>query len=109
MYSNMKYNKNICNCLRVILQDKNRKLKNDNCFQRTPLSMQYVYEIRTVLYALLSAIQHWNFQRLFLTTRREKTKFRQIYLFFFFFVFDCFVLSFGPHFDLYESKDRLPY
>ena len=31
----MKYNENICNCLRVIQQNKNRKLKSDNCWQRT--------------------------------------------------------------------------
>ena len=38
MYSNMKYYENICNCLRVIQQDKNRKLKSANCWQQTSLS-----------------------------------------------------------------------
>ena len=38
MYSNMKYYENICNCLRVIQQDINRKLKSANCWQRTSLS-----------------------------------------------------------------------
>ena len=38
MYSNMKYYKNICNCLRVIQQDINRKLKSANCWQRTSLN-----------------------------------------------------------------------
>ena len=33
----MKYYENICNCLRVIQQDKNRKLNSDNCWQRTSL------------------------------------------------------------------------
>ena len=37
MYSNMKEIRNTCNCLRVIQQDKNRKLKNQNCNQRTSL------------------------------------------------------------------------
>ena len=40
MYSNMKYYENICNCLRVIQQDINRKLKSANCWQRTSLSMK---------------------------------------------------------------------
>ena len=39
MYSNMKYYENICNCLRVIQQDINRKLKSANCWQRTSLSV----------------------------------------------------------------------
>ena len=38
MYSNMKYYENICNCLRVIQQDINRKLKSANCWQRTSLN-----------------------------------------------------------------------
>ena len=38
MYSNMKYYENICNCLRVIQQDINRKLKSANCWQRTSLT-----------------------------------------------------------------------
>ena len=38
MYSNMKYYENICNCLRVIQQNINRKLKSANCWQRTSLS-----------------------------------------------------------------------
>ena len=38
MYSNMKYYENICNCLRVIQQNKNRKLKYANCWQQTSLS-----------------------------------------------------------------------
>ena len=37
MYSNMKYYENICNCLRVIQQDINRKLKSANCWQQTSL------------------------------------------------------------------------
>ena len=37
LYSNMKYYENIYNCLRVIQQSKNRKLKNDNCWQQTSL------------------------------------------------------------------------
>ena len=39
MYSNMKYYENICNCLRVIQQDINRKLKSANCWQRTSLNV----------------------------------------------------------------------
>ena len=38
MYSNMKYYENICNCLRVIQQNINRKLKSANCWQQTSLS-----------------------------------------------------------------------
>ena len=38
MYSNMKYYENICTCLRVIQLSKNRKLKDDNCWQRTSLT-----------------------------------------------------------------------
>ena len=38
MYSNMKYYENICNCLRVIQQDINRKLKFANCWQQTSLN-----------------------------------------------------------------------
>ena len=34
----MKYYENICNCLRVILQDINRKFKSANCWQRTSLN-----------------------------------------------------------------------
>ena len=37
MYLNMKYYENICNCLRVIQQYINRKLKSANCWQRTSL------------------------------------------------------------------------
>ena len=37
MYSNMKNYENICNCLRVIQQYINRKLKSANCWQRTSL------------------------------------------------------------------------
>ena len=37
IYSNTKYYENICNCLRVIQQDKNRKLKSANCWQQTSL------------------------------------------------------------------------
>ena len=40
MYSNMKYYEDICNCLRVIQQDINRKLKSANCWQRTSLNSQ---------------------------------------------------------------------
>ena len=39
MYSNMKYYENICNCLRVIQQDINRKLKSANCWQQTSIRM----------------------------------------------------------------------
>ena len=39
MYSNMKYYENICNCLRVIQQDINRKLKSANCWQQTSLKL----------------------------------------------------------------------
>ena len=38
MYSNMKYYENICNCLRVIQQYINRKLKSANCWQQTSLN-----------------------------------------------------------------------
>ena len=38
MYSNMKSYENICNCIRVIQQDKNRKLKSANCWQQTSLN-----------------------------------------------------------------------
>ena len=38
MYSNMKYYENICNCLRVIQQNINRKLKSANCWQQTSLN-----------------------------------------------------------------------
>ena len=40
MYSNMKYHQyeNICSCLRGIQQSQNRKLYNDNCWQRTSLT-----------------------------------------------------------------------
>ena len=41
MYSNMKYYEHICNCLRVIQQDINRKLKSANCWQRTSLNNAY--------------------------------------------------------------------
>ena len=41
MYSNMKYYENICNCLRVIQQNINRKLKSANCWQRTSLNVTY--------------------------------------------------------------------
>ena len=37
MYSNMKYYENIRNCLRVIQQDINRKLKSANCWRQTSL------------------------------------------------------------------------
>ena len=45
MYSNMKYYENICNCLRVIQQDINRKLKSANCWQRTSLNDVCTYRI----------------------------------------------------------------
>ena len=41
MYSNMKYYENICNCLRVIQQDINRKLKSANCWQQTSLILKF--------------------------------------------------------------------
>ena len=34
----MKYYENICNCLRVIQQDINRKFKSANCWQQTSLN-----------------------------------------------------------------------
>ena len=37
MYLNMKNYENIYNCLRVIQQNKNRKLKSANCWQQTSL------------------------------------------------------------------------
>ena len=39
MYSNMKNFENIYNGLRIIQQNKNKKLKNDNCKQRTSLKL----------------------------------------------------------------------
>ena len=55
MYSNMKYYKNICNCLRVIQQYINRKLKSANCWQRTSL-IQYEDSSRCILDILLFKI-----------------------------------------------------
>ena len=49
MYSNMKYYENICNCLRVIQQDINRKLKSANCWQRTSLINSEVWVKRAIL------------------------------------------------------------
>ena len=43
MYSNMKYYENICNCLRVIQQDINRKLKSANCWQQTSLKLLVLF------------------------------------------------------------------
>ena len=43
MYSNMKCYENICNCLRVIQQDKNRKLKSANCWQQTSLKCEQTH------------------------------------------------------------------
>ena len=43
MYSNMKYYENICNCLRVIQQNINRKLKSANCWQRTSLNSFFFF------------------------------------------------------------------
>ena len=43
MYSNMKYYENICNCLRAIQQNINRKLKSANCWQRTSLMPNVAY------------------------------------------------------------------
>ena len=40
MYSNMKYCENNCSRLRVIHQDKNRKLKNEKYWQRTSLNVK---------------------------------------------------------------------
>ena len=40
IYSNLKYFENICMRLSVSQQSKNRKLKNDNCWQRTSLRYQ---------------------------------------------------------------------
>ena len=48
MYSNMKNYENICNCLRVIQQDINRKLKSANCWQRTSLREYTVYFILVI-------------------------------------------------------------
>ena len=50
MYSNMKYYENICNCLRVIQQDKNRKLKSANCWQRTSLSSEKTNAVNRALW-----------------------------------------------------------
>ena len=65
MYSNMKYYENICNCLRVIQQEKNRKLKSYNCWQQTSLTclsfktskiqeklVQKIYSISVVTFRL---------------------------------------------------------
>ena len=54
MYSNMKYYENICNCLRVIQQYINRKLKSANCWQRTSLNAlmcnkRFTHQSRTSL------------------------------------------------------------
>ena len=38
MYSNIKYEENICNHLRDIQQNKNRKFRNVKCWQRTSLN-----------------------------------------------------------------------
>ena len=43
MYSNVKYYENTCSCLRVIQQDKNKKLKNSNCWLRTSLSYYIIF------------------------------------------------------------------
>ena len=48
MYSNMKYYENICNCLRVIQQDINRKLNSANCWQRTSLKHPKIH-LKTIL------------------------------------------------------------
>ena len=48
MYSNMKYNENICNCLRVIQQNINRKLKSASCWQQT------------ILDAILFVLEHFS-------------------------------------------------
>ena len=48
MYSNMKYCETICNCLRVIQQEKNRKLKSNNCWQRTSLKISRILITSTV-------------------------------------------------------------
>ena len=46
MYSNMKFYENICNCLRVIQQYINRKLKSANCWQQTSLNeMPYYFPV----------------------------------------------------------------
>ena len=39
IYSNRNCFENFCSCLRVIHQDKNSKLKNDKCRQRTSLNL----------------------------------------------------------------------
>ena len=49
MYLNMKYYENICNCLRVIQQDINRKLKSANCWQRTSLKTSFFYRKHILL------------------------------------------------------------
>ena len=49
MYSNMKYYENICNCLRVIQQDINRKLKSANCWQRTSLNTYTLNGVQTLV------------------------------------------------------------
>ena len=66
MYSNMKYNENICICLRVIQQDINRKLNSANCWQRTSLIPNY--DIMLMQYtAIFHGCKNDNFQLNFLT------------------------------------------
>ena len=50
MYSNMKYYQNICNCLRVIQQDINRKLKSANCWQRTSLKGNFGVKVKILVF-----------------------------------------------------------
>ena len=56
MYSNMKYYENICNCLRVIQQDINRKLKSANCWQRTSLKVRGGLQINSIVNRLYMKI-----------------------------------------------------
>ena len=46
-YINVKYYENICNWLGIIQQDRNRKLKNDKCWQRS--SLKYLEEYNVIL------------------------------------------------------------
>ena len=65
----MRYYENICNCLRVIQQDINRKLKSANCWQQTSLkvgqilsfavcrfnlrnNMYFIYRYMAIMYPL---------------------------------------------------------
>ena len=65
MYSNMKYYENICNCLRVIQQDINRKLKSANCWQRTSLNQCFIDKHLSYYFCPLSSL-YFTFDHLIL-------------------------------------------